>query len=89
MKKILIKLENITDYIKENKFYKTQDMIITPSIKDYLMKEKIEIIYETGENASSKVDSCDEMIKKILKESYNIVSCEQIREITKKVKGMM
>ena len=91
MKKILIKLDTIGNYIKENKFYKTQEMIITPMIKDYLAKENIEIIYEaTGlEKNINKIDSCDELIKKILKENYNIVSCEEVRKITKKIKEMI
>ena len=86
MKKKLVKLENIDEYIVGNKFYKNKDMILTPLINDYLLKEKITIIYDNEKRTLTKVESCEELIKKILKESCNTVGLEQINEIIKRIK---
>ncbi len=86
MKKELIILENISNHIKENKFYKIKNMILTPSVKDYLAKEKIEIVY--SDKIITSAQSQEELIKKILKDEYNIVDLKNINEIIKKIKEL-
>ena len=87
MKRELVKLEKINDYITENKFYKKKNMIITSSIEDYLKKEKIDIVYEKENININSIKACEIIIKEILKENYNAVGIEQIKEIIEKIKN--
>ena len=87
MKRELVKLEKINDYITENKFYKKKNMIITSSIEDYLKKEKIDIVYEKENININSIKACEIIIKEILKGNYNAVGIEQIKEIIEKIKN--
>ncbi len=87
MKRELVKLEKINDYITENKFYKKKNMIITSSIEDYLKKEKIDIVYEKENININSIKTCEIIIKEILKGNYNAVGIEQIKEIIEKIKN--
>ncbi len=89
MKKILISMENINDYIKDNKIIIMPNMIIPPSIKDYLKNNKIKISYEKSEYKEVKTGCLKERIKTILKKEYKIVDTKTIDKIISKVEEII
>lgn len=75
MKKILINKDNINNFIKDKKFNKTKEMIISPSANDYLRANNIKII--TVDNQKK--------IETILKTDFNIVDKQILEKIVLQV----
>lgn len=74
MSKILLTLNNISNYIEDNKFYMEKNMILSSSVKDYLAEKNIEIIYK---KACDSKDSCSYEMKNISKEERVDTSKEE------------
>ncbi|MEG3013649.1 MAG: hypothetical protein RR795_04190 [Cetobacterium sp.] len=79
MKKKLITLENIQNYVCEKEILVTKDMIIPPKVNDYLKVNGIRIIFAE--------EQIDERIKKILKNEFEILDEDKINEVIRKIKG--
>ncbi|WP_297596725.1 hypothetical protein [uncultured Cetobacterium sp.] len=79
MKRKLITLENVQDYICEKEINITKDMIIPPKVNDYLKNNGIRMLFLE--------EKLEEKIKKILKEEFKILDEDKVDEIIKKVKG--
>ncbi|MGL4307686.1 hypothetical protein [Cetobacterium sp. SF1] len=76
MGKILVKLEKIDEYICGNYFYQSKDMIVLPTVKDYLKEKNIEIVYE--HNLKKRIEI-------ILENDYGITDSEKVEKIIEKV----
>lgn len=82
MKKKLITLENVEEYILGDQLNISKDMILLPKVKDYLKNKEIKIKY-----VSDSCKSLEERIRTILDSEFNIVDERVISEVLKKVKG--
>ncbi|MCJ8343409.1 MAG: hypothetical protein MJH09_11285 [Cetobacterium sp.] len=78
MGKILVKLDKVNEYICDNYFYQNKDMIISPTVKDYLKEKNIEIIYDY--NLKKRIEI-------ILNKDYEITDSAKIKKIIEKVEG--
>lgn len=82
MKKKLITLENVDEFIVGNELSMTKNMILLPKVNDYLKNKGIKIKYT--------FDSCTSLegrVKVILDREFNISDERVINEVLKKVKG--
>ena len=82
MKKKLITLENVEEFIVGDELNMSKDMILLPKVNDYLKNKGVKIRYVSD---SSK--SLEERIKLILTKDFNISDERVIGEVLKKVKG--
>lgn len=82
MKKKLITLENVQEFIVEDELSMSKNMILLPKVNDYLKNKGVKIKYVS--------DSCkylEERIKLILTKEFNVTDEKVIGEVLKKVKG--
>ena len=82
MKKKLITLENVEEFIVGDELNMSKDMILLPKVNDYLKKKGVKIRY-----VSDSFKSLEERIKLILTKDFNISDERVIGEVLKKVKG--
>lgn len=95
MSKILLTLNNISNYIEDNKFYMEKNMILSSSVKDYLAEKDIEIIYtkicdtKNIDNHEvkniSKEETLFQKIERILKDEYKICDKKIVELILKRI----
>lgn len=81
MKKKLINLENIKEFIVDKEFYKTKNMIISPNVNDYLKINGIKTVTQD----TSKEECIIMRIEKILKTDFKITDDSILKKITTKV----
>lgn len=81
MKKKLINLENIKEFIVDKEFYKTKNMIISPNVNDYLKINGIKTVTQD----TPKEECIIMRIKKILKTDFKITDDSILKKITTKV----
>lgn len=81
MKKKLITLNNIEEFIEDKKFTVSKEMILQPSVKDYLKNRGISIIY-SDENILKKAEE-------ILKNEFKIKNNEVIIDVIERLKGVL
>lgn len=81
MKKKLITLNNIEEFIENKKFTVSKEMILQPSVKDYLKNRGISIIY-SDENILKKAEE-------ILKNEFKIKNNEVIIDVIERLKGVL
>lgn len=81
MKKKLITLNNIEEFIENKKFTVSKEMILQPSVKDYLKNRGISIIY-SDENILKKAEE-------ILKNEFKIKNNEVIINVIERLKGVL
>jgi len=86
-KKILITLRNIEKYICGSEFYVSKDMILLPTVKDYLKEKNIKLSY--NKIKESKEISLEDRIKMILKKEFNVIENDKVNRIIKIVKEMV
>lgn len=82
MKKKLITLENIEEFIVGDELNVSKDMILLPKVNDYLKNKGVKIRY-----VSDSCKSLEERIKLILTKDFNISDERVIGEVLKKIKG--
>ncbi len=82
MKKKLITLENVEEFIAGDELNMSKDMILLPKVNDYLKNKGVKIRY-----VSDSCKSLEERIKLILTKDFNISDERVIGEVLKKVKG--
>lgn len=82
MKKKLITLENVEEFIVGDELNMSKDMILLPKVNDYLKNKGVKIRY-----VSDSCESLEERIKLILTKDFNISDERVIGEVLKKVKG--
>ena len=82
MKKKLITLENVEEFIVGDELNMSKDMILLPKVNDYLKNIGVKIQY-----VSDSCKSLEERIKLILTKDFNISDERVIGEVLKKVKG--
>lgn len=82
MKKKLITLENVEEFIVGDELNMSKDMILLPKVNDYLKNKGVKIRY-----VSDSFKSLEERIKLILTKDFNISDERVIGEVLKKVKG--
>ena len=82
MKKKLITLENVEEFIVGDELNMSKDMILLPKVNDYLKNKGVKIRY-----VSDSCKSLGERIKLILTKDFNISDERVIGEVLKKVKG--
>ena len=82
MKKKLITLENVEEFIVGDELNMSKDMILLPKVNDYLKNKGVKIQY-----VSDSCKSLEERIKFILTKDFNISDERVIGEVLKKVKG--
>lgn len=82
MKKKLITLENVEEFIVGDELNMSKDMILLPKVNDYLKNKGVKIRY-----VSDSCKSLEERIKLILIKDFNISDERVIGEVLKKVKG--
>ena len=82
MKKKLITLENVEEFIVGDELNMSKDMILLPNVNDYLKNKGVKIRY-----VSDSCKSLEERIKLILIKDFNISDERVIGEVLKKVKG--
>ena len=82
MKKKLITLENVEEFIVGDGLNMSKDMILLPKVNDYLKNKGVKIRY-----VSDSCKSLEERIKLILTKDFNISDERVIGEVLKKVKG--
>lgn len=82
MKKKLITLENVEEFIVGDELNMSKDMILLPKVNDYLKNKGVKIRY-----VSDSCKSLEERIKLILTKDFNISDERVISEVLKKVKG--
>lgn len=77
LKKKLINLENISEFIKDKEFFKSKNMIISPNVNDYLKVKGIKIVNEK--------ECLKSRIEKLLKTDFNIKDEVTLQKIIAKV----
>lgn len=82
MKKKLITLENVEEFIVGDELNMSKDMILLPKVNDYLKNKGVKIRY-----VSDSCKSLEERIKLILTKDFNISDERVIGEVLKKIKG--
>lgn len=82
MKKKLITLENVEEFIVGDELNMSKDMILLLKVNDYLKNKGVKIRY-----ISDSCKSLEERIKLILSKDFNISDERVIGEVLKKVKG--
>ncbi|MBC2854460.1 hypothetical protein [Cetobacterium sp. 2G large] len=82
MKKKLITLENVEEFIVGDELNMSKYMILLPKVNDYLKNKGVKIRY-----VSDSCKSLEERIKLILTKDFNISDERVIGEVLKKVKG--
>ena len=82
MKKKLITLENVEEFIEGDELNMSKDMILLPKVNDYLKNKGVKIRY-----VSDSCKSLEERIKLILTKDFNIADERVIGEVLKKIKG--
>ncbi|WP_297433471.1 hypothetical protein [uncultured Cetobacterium sp.] len=82
MKKKLITLENVEEFIVGDELNMSKDMILLPKVNDYLKNKGVKIRY-----VSDSCKSLEERIKLILTKDFNISDERVISEVLKKIKG--
>lgn len=82
MKKKLITLENVEEFIVGDELNMSKDMILLPKVNDYLKNKGVKIRY-----VSDSCKSLEERIKLILTKDFNIADEKVIGEVLKKIKG--
>ena len=82
MKKKLVTLENVEEFIVGDELNMSKDMILLPKVNDYLKNKGVKIRY-----VSNSCQSLEERIKFILEKDFNISDKRIINEVLKKVKG--
>lgn len=82
MKKKLITLENVEEFIVEDELSMSKNMILLPKVNDYLKNKGVKIKY-----VSDSCKSLEERIKLILTKEFNVTDERVIGEVLKKVKG--
>lgn len=82
MKKKLITLENVEEFIVEDELSMSKNMILLPKVNDYLKNKGVKIKY-----VSDSCKSLEERIKLILTKEFNVTDEKVIGEVLKKVKG--
>lgn len=88
MGKKLITNRNYTEYISENKFFATSEMILTSAVKDELRSKGIEVVYVKCECEikEKKCKSLEEEIVTMLVKKFGITDAETIKNIVLKTK---
>lgn len=84
MKKKLITLENVEEFIVDNELNMSKDMIILPKVNDYLKNKGIKVKY-----TSTGCKGLEERIKSMLLKEFNVSDERVISEVLKKIKGDM
>lgn len=82
MKKKLITLENVEEFIVGDELSMSKNMILLPKVNDYLKNKGVKIKY-----VSDSCKSLEERIKLILTKEFNVTDEKVIGEVLKKVKG--
>lgn len=82
MKKKLITLENVEEFIVGDELSMSKNMILLPKVNDYLKNKGVKIKY-----VSDSCKSLEERIKLILTKEFNVTDERVIGEVLKKVKG--
>lgn len=82
MKKKLITLENVEEFIAGDELNMSKDMILLPKVNDYLKNKGVKIRY-----VSDSCKNLEERIKLILTKDFNIADERVIGEVLKKIKG--
>ncbi len=85
LKRKLINLENVKEYIVEKEFHKEKNMIISPNVNDYLKVNGIKIV-NAGEN---KMGDIKIRIENILKNEFNITDDSTLKKAIKKVEEVI
>ena len=98
MGKKLITVGNYQEHICEDKFFVTNDMILTPGAKDKLRAQGIELVYgnhkndsdkDISNNESCKCQTLEEKIVEVFVKDFNITDSEVIKKIVSKVKELI
>lgn len=96
MGKKLITIKNYTEYVCENKFFATNDIIVTSAVKDELRSRGIEIVYvkcgcgiegrKKQDKSSEENRNAEKEIVAILVKEYGITDTETIKNIILRMK---
>ena len=84
MKKKLITLENVEEFIVDNELNMSKDMIILPKVNDYLKNKGIKIKY-----TSTGCKGLEDRIRFMLLKEFNVSDEIVVNEVLKKIKGDM
>lgn len=93
MGKKLITVGNYPEYVCGDKFYVSNDMIVTPGAKDKLKAAGVEIVYgakcSDGNCTVAQNGNLDERVIEILVKDFGITDAELIKRILVKVKELV
>ena len=100
MRKRLITVKNLFEYVQENELVIQADMIITPGAKDIIRDKGIGVRYEktcgvsnyaSGNEIRKNTRDCDDLEKKVIEilvKNYKITDSDTIRKILSKIKEL-
>ena len=100
MKKRLITVKNLSEFVQNKELVVQADMIITPGAKDMIREQGIEVRYEktcgvsnsaSGNEIRKNTRDCDDLEKKVIEilvKNYKITDSDTIRKILSKIKEL-
>lgn len=100
MKKRLITVKNLSEFVQNKELVVQADMIITPGAKDMIREQGIEVRYEktcgisnsaSGNEIRKNTRDCEDFEKKVIEilvKNYKITDSDTIRKILSKLKEL-
>ena len=101
MKKRLITVKNLSEFVQNKELVVQADMIITPGAKDILMEHRVEVRYEksfceSNCESENKVKNeikkdCGDLERKVIEilvKDYKITDFETVQKILSKLKEL-
>lgn len=86
MSKILLTLDNISNYIENDKLNMEKNMILSSSVKDYLAEKNIEIVYK---KACESKENCNCEVKKTSVEKENLDIAKKEETLIQKIERIL
>ena len=93
MKKRLITVKNLSEFVQNKELVVQADMIITPGAKDIIREQGVEVRYEKSfceSNCEIKKD-CGDLERKVIEilvKDYKITDFETVQKILSKLKEL-